>query len=213
MANVDIQLGYKDAAFFAANPTLILEVGQMIYLEQTGTYKIGDGITQLSVLSFLGTAASNYLQIVSKDITASTALTGTTAITLMKSILIPANTINVDDVVKIMTRAIRNTATGGSINYMYINTTDSLTGATLVGTMGGSFTFYGMERSLYIKSATNSETLNATLNSAGSEVVTGINTAANLNINWAVNQYVIAAFQNAVIGNSTVISSLIIQKY
>ena len=156
---------------------------------------------------------SNYLQIVSKDITDSSALTGTTAITLMKSILIPANTYTTGDTINILSRAIRNTATGGSTDYMYINTANSLTGATLVGTMSGSLSFYGMERSLYIKSTTNSETFNATASAAGSEVVTGVNGASNLNINWAVNQYIISAFQNAAVGNSTVISSLIIQKY
>jgi hypothetical protein len=387
MANVDIQLGYKDSAWFTANATLVLKAGQTVHLQQTGTYKIGDGTTQLSALLFLGGTAtstdlivatvvnktgvnllaanyqavkistaqgqrlavdfaqanndinstdtigliaqninvnqeglinilgqlleinttgslqgetwadgdvlylsttvagkvtnikptgltghlvvlgyveyahavhgkiyvkitngfeldelhnvyinqttlanndvltyesssqlwknkqSNYLQIVSKDITDSSALTGTTAITLMKSVLIPANTYTTGDTINILSRAIRNTATGGAINYMYINTTNSLTGATLVGTMSGSFSFYGMERSLYIKSATNSETFNATASAAGSEVTTGLNGASNLNINWAVNQYVIAAFQNPVVGNSTVMSSLIIQKY
>jgi hypothetical protein len=387
MANVDIRLGYKDSAWFTSNATLVLKVGQMVYLQQTGTYKIGDGTTQLSALSFLGGAAtstdlviatvvnktgtnllasqykavkvstaqgqrlavdfaqanndnnsadtiglvrenisnnqegditvlgqiigvnttgslqsetwadgdvlylspttagnitnikptgltghivvigyveyshinngkiyvkimngweldelhnvyvdsttlknndvltydsasslwknkqSNYLQIVSKDITDSTALTGTTAITLMKSVLIPANTFATGDTIKILNRAIRNTATGGAIDYLYINTTNSLTGATLVGSASGSFSFYGMERSLYIKSATNSETINTGAGAAGSEVVAGANGSSSLNINWAVNQYVIAAFQNAAVGNSTVMSSLIIQKF
>ena len=54
MANVDIKLGYKDSAWFTANPTLILKQGQIVALEQTGTYKLGDGVTQLSALSFLG---------------------------------------------------------------------------------------------------------------------------------------------------------------
>ena len=156
---------------------------------------------------------SNYLQIVSKDITDSAPLTGTTAITLMKSVLIPANTFTTGDTIKILNRAVRNTTTGGSTDYIYINTSNSLTGATLVGIAQGAFSFYGMERSLYIKSATNSETFNATISAAGSEVVAGLNGASSLNINWAINQYVIAAFQNAAVGNSTVMSSLIIQKY
>lgn len=384
MANVDIQLGYKDSTWFTNNATLVLLAGQMVYLQQTGSYKIGDGTTQLSALNFLGTTSdlviatvvnktgtnllasqykavkvstaqgqrlavdfaqanndnnsadtiglvrenisnnqegditilgqvtgvnttgslqgetwadgdvlylspttagnitnikpngltghlviigyveyahanngkiytkisngyeidelhnvyinpstlanndvltynsadslwknkqSNYLQIVAKDITDSTALTGTTAITLMKSVLIPANTFATNDIVKILNRAVRNTATGGAIDYLYINTTNSLTGATLIGTMSGSFSFYGMERSLYIKSTTNSETYNTSLSSAGSEVTTGTSGSSSLNINWGVNQYIIAAFQNAAVGNSTVMSSLIIQKF
>lgn len=212
MANVNIKLGYKNAAFFAANPTLILNVGQLIYLEQTGTYKIGDGVTQLQNLSFLG-ASSNSIQIVSKDITDSAALTGTIAITLMKSILIPANTYATGDVVKLLNRAIRSTATGTAINYFYINTTNSLTGATLVGTQSTAASYYAMERSLYVKSTTISESINNTTSPSGSEVGAIVNGNLNLNINWGVNQYIIAAFQNAAVGNSTVMSSLIIQKF
>lgn len=54
MANVDIQLGYKDSAWFTSNATLVLLAGQSVHLLQTGTYKIGDGTTQLSNLLFLG---------------------------------------------------------------------------------------------------------------------------------------------------------------
>jgi hypothetical protein len=54
MAQVDIQLGYKDSAWFTTNATHILLAGQIVYLDQTGTYKIGDGVTQLSALTFLG---------------------------------------------------------------------------------------------------------------------------------------------------------------
>ena len=388
MANVDIRLGYKDSAWFTANATLVLKEGQTVHLLQTGTYKIGDGTTQLSVLLFLGSSAtstdlivatvvnktgvnllaanyqavkistaqgqrlavdfaqanndinstdtigliaqninvnqeglinilgqiievnttgslqsetwadgdvlylsttvagkitnikptglvghlvvlgyveyahaihgkiyvkitngfeldelhnvyvnpatlanndaliyesssqlwknkqSNYLQIVSKDITDSTALTGTTAITLMKSILIPANTYATGDVVKILNRAIRDTVTGTASNYLYINTTNSLTGATLIGTQTATgFRFYAIERSLYIKSATNSETILSNFTASGSEPGVFATNQSNLNINWAVNQYIIGAFQNAAVGNSTVMSSLIIQKF
>ena len=61
MANVDIKLGYKSAAFFSANPTLVLKVGQVAFLENTTKYKVGDGTTQLSALAFsdAGFVASN----------------------------------------------------------------------------------------------------------------------------------------------------------
>jgi hypothetical protein len=172
-----------------------------------------DVLTYDSATSLWKNKQSNYLQIVSKDITDSAALTGTTAITLMKSILIPANTYATGDVVKILNRAIRNTATGTAINYFYINTTNSLTGATLVGSQSTAASYYAMERSLYIKSTTVSETINNTTSPSGSEVGSVVNGNLNLNIDWSVNQYIIAAFQNAAVGNSTVMSSLIIQKF
>jgi hypothetical protein len=54
MTLVSIQLGYKDSAWFAANPTLELKEGQVVFLQQTGQFKIGDGSSQLQSLSFLG---------------------------------------------------------------------------------------------------------------------------------------------------------------
>jgi hypothetical protein len=50
MANVDIRIGKKNAAFFAANPTLILKDGQFIFNSDTSELFIGDGTTQLSSL-------------------------------------------------------------------------------------------------------------------------------------------------------------------
>jgi len=53
--NGTIQLGYKDSAWFTANPTLVLLAGQIVYLDdQSGTYKLGDGVTDLATLTFLG---------------------------------------------------------------------------------------------------------------------------------------------------------------
>jgi hypothetical protein len=183
-----------------------------VYINPT-TLANNDVLTYDSASSLWKNKQSNYLQIVSKDITDSAALTGTTAITLMKSILIPANTYATGDVVKILSRAIRSTATGTATNYFYINTTNSLTGATLVGMQQGAFAFYGMERTLYIKSAINAETINSSNSISGSEAAAFAFASSNLNIDWTVNQYIIAAFQNAAVGNSTVMSSLIIQKF
>lgn len=56
---VSLQLGYKDTAWFNANPTLVLKSGQHVYLSDgTGdfseAYVIGDGTTQLSSLPWRG---------------------------------------------------------------------------------------------------------------------------------------------------------------
>lgn len=179
----------------------------------TNAPKNNDVLVYDSSTSLWKNKQSNYLQIVSKDIADSAALTGTTAITLMKSVLIPANTYATGDVVKILSRAIRNTTTGTASNYFYINTTNSLTGATLVGTQTAAVIYYAQERVLYIKSATNSETINSSNSVSGSEIAVFGFASSNLNIDWSVNQYIIAAFQNAAVGNSTVMSSLIIQKF
>jgi len=54
IVNGSLELGYKNLAWFNANPTLVLKEGQIVYLQQTGTYKIGNGTSTLSALSFLG---------------------------------------------------------------------------------------------------------------------------------------------------------------
>jgi hypothetical protein len=51
MANVDIRVGKKNAAFFAANTTLVLKNGQFIFNETTQELYIGDGVTELSLLT------------------------------------------------------------------------------------------------------------------------------------------------------------------
>ncbi len=52
---VGVSLGDKSAAWFTANPTLLLAKGQIVFLDdQSGQYKKGDGVTALSALSFLG---------------------------------------------------------------------------------------------------------------------------------------------------------------
>lgn len=54
-----IQLAVKDSAWFTANPTHVLLLGQKVYKDdQSGLYKLGDGVTQLSALSFLGGSSS-----------------------------------------------------------------------------------------------------------------------------------------------------------
>jgi len=57
IVNGSLELGYKNLAWFNANPTLVLKEGQIVYLEQTGTYKIGNGTSTLSALSFLGVSS------------------------------------------------------------------------------------------------------------------------------------------------------------
>ena len=193
----------------------LTSAGTLTGAEQVPIVQSGSTVkTLLSTLSnYIKSTITNYLQIVSKDITDSTALTGSTAITLMKSILIPANTYATGDVVKILSRAIRSTPGGTAINYFYINTTNSLTGATLVSTQNGAFRFYAMERNLYIKSTIISETIDVATSISSDANVASTAGNSDLNIDWSVNQYIIAAFQNAAVGNSTVMSSLILQKF
>jgi len=62
---VNIRLGYKNSAWFTANPTLVLLEGQHVYLsdgadEFIEAYVIGDGTTTLSVLPWRGLTPIEY---------------------------------------------------------------------------------------------------------------------------------------------------------
>lgn len=52
-----LQLGYKDLAWFNAHASLVLLEGQIVYLQQTGQFKIGNGVDTLATLQFLGISA------------------------------------------------------------------------------------------------------------------------------------------------------------
>jgi hypothetical protein len=70
---VNIQLGYKDSAWFTTNAAIVLLAGQIVYLDdQSGTYKLGDGVTALSALSFLGGGGGSQSLQDATDIGAST---------------------------------------------------------------------------------------------------------------------------------------------
>jgi hypothetical protein len=68
--DVSIQLGYKDSAWFTANAAIVLLAGQIVYLDdQSGNYKLGDGVTALSVLSFLGGGSQSLQDVINVDST------------------------------------------------------------------------------------------------------------------------------------------------
>jgi len=57
MQNQNIQIAYKDLAWFTSFGEITLDVGNHVNYEQTGLYKVGDGVTKLSLLPWLGGGA------------------------------------------------------------------------------------------------------------------------------------------------------------
>ena len=88
-----------------------------------------------------------------------TNVTGVTAMTKSATITLPANTISTVSILEIEARAIRVATLTGSIAFqMYINTSDSLTGATLLGVFNSMTTsnwFTQARRSLFINPTIN----------------------------------------------------------
>jgi hypothetical protein len=149
------------------------------------------------------------LPLVFKNIVDSAGLTGNTNQIAMSQ-LIPANTFAAGDIIKVLFRT-RKTGTTNGVNLRYyINTTNSLSGATTLALY--TVTQFGqMERNLVIKSATNTETFNTTVSTA-TDNATAINLASSTNINWTVNQYIIFAIQQNTAGDTTIGSMYLIEK-
>jgi hypothetical protein len=139
------------------------------------------------------------------------ALTGTTASSIPPSQanLIPANTIAVGDILRFITQLTKTGTAGIYTTRIYVNTSNSLSGATLMATRAngaGSDLCTIMGRAFAVQSSTVTSIGSTTVSSVASEqVYTG---SASLNINWAIDQYFIVAVQNASAADSTIVNFL-----
>jgi hypothetical protein len=144
-----------------------------------------------------------------------TNVTGTTADTLTTSVTISANTFTTGDILRI-TSFNEFTGTAGTKQVrFYINTSASLSGATLLGTTPNavaSTRAIGMDRNLVIKSATSTKThsASATTTYTNSNITAGALT--NANIDWTTTQYLIVSIQLGNTGDSGFNSFLSIEK-
>jgi hypothetical protein len=126
-----------------------------------------------------------------------TNVTGTTADTFTTSVTIPANTYATGDILRITSfNEFIGTVGTKTIRY-YINTSASLSGATLLATSsaGAAATrSIGMDRNLIIKSATSTKTHSATAATyTNSTATSGV--YANINIDWTTTKYIIVSIQ------------------
>ena len=141
-----------------------------------------------------------------QDVTDGTAVTGTTSGTLTKSILIPANTVGVGDVLYIKARA-RKTGTAGTLVVrMYINTSAAIGGSLIAtsATNAATTVYHQYARTAVVKTTTNTETMAGNFNvNADDNIVSSATVSAN-NIDWTVNQYLVIAHTNASAADSSV---------
>lgn len=141
-----------------------------------------------------------------------TSITSTTSNTLTGSVLIPANTLNTSTqyVAELTARALKNGTAGITTLRVYINTTSSLSGATLLATGGTSTSadiFQQVSRVLLIPSYTGIVDPTAAIYSDDSRF-TITETKVN-SIDWTIDQYVILAVQNASTADSTIGSAIV----
>jgi len=143
-------------------------------------------------------------------------VTGTTSMTKSASVLIPANSITQTTVLEVISRAIRVSGTASTIfHQIYINTSDTLTGASLLGVFNSltatNYISQGI-RQVFIDTSVNQLTV---LNSGATTPTDYLNTGANtvLTYNPANNYYIIFAVQPFNTGDTTKIQFGLIKKY
>jgi hypothetical protein len=151
-----------------------------------------------------------------KTTTDQTAVTGVTTNVKVVSQLIPANTFAVGDILQIKARVGKTGGAGIMTLRVYVNSADSLTSPSPIliitsATSTIAHTYNGIDRNALIKTATNTQTVQANA-SVQTDAVVGNATQTNSNINWMVDQYIIFAIQNGSAADSSVLSYFQIQK-
>ena len=142
-----------------------------------------------------------------REVNNATAITGSTANTLVYSRLITGGTFAVGDIVSIIYRARKVGVAGITTLRIYVNTSAAIAGATLIATnsTAAGTLVAQMTREIIIKTATNTEMYPAAT-SAASDMLNGVVAASALNIDWTTDKYFVFAIQNANIGDTTTAS-------
>jgi hypothetical protein len=127
-----------------------------------------------------------------KSTTDGTSITGVATEQISASELIPANTFAVGDIINCRWRVRKTGTLSGWGVKLYVNTSNSLTGATQIAQFGGignTSLYQALERTYVIKSSTNTEGFPNV--NASSDINQSTQAVITANINWTVNQYFI----------------------
>jgi hypothetical protein len=168
----------------------------------------GTNIKTINSTSLLG-SGNIVIPTIYKSTTDSATITGITN-QLVASQLIPANTFAVGDIIKLLARYRKSTTLVNMTTRIYVNSANNLTGALLLGTYGLVGLYSQLERNLFIKSATNTETFG---NTSSFYIDSGTtNAVSSTSVDWTINQYIIFAGQQGVAGETTLVSGFLIEK-
>ena len=149
--------------------------------------------------------------------TPTAAHTGTTTNTIVQSVLIPANTYTVGDIVRISPRAFKTGNGGVATLRFYANTSVSLSGAVTIAQLRQSSAVTGMIAGIRNLSITSATTIDvgdpSSTNMPSDETSLGnLGFVTNMNINWTVDQYIIYAIQLGSVTDSATFNHYIIEK-
>lgn len=185
---VGIQNGYELEEIHDVLLTTPTNNEVLVYEQATDLWK---NKTIPTILGF------NPIKVVVKDTTASTAVTGTTAETLLNTYLIPANTFNANDVMRISSFLAEKTGTVGTVAMrVKIGTTATFGSATPIAfyTTGITEVFCIMVRSAITLRGGNLRFL-STSNSRQTDTSASSNSVATTSFNPAVDNYIFTSIQ------------------
>lgn len=144
-------------------------------------------------------------------------VTGTTSVVTVASALIPANTVNVGDIIRIKARVSRvvptsaNTSISISVSPIQNDSVSNLLGSGKKFTgdvMTSTNTVVQVEHDLFVNSATSTRAINSTV---FSDNVQSLSIASN-NVNWAVVQYLYILLGNANTTTQSILEGYSIEK-
>ena len=165
----------------------------------TGQYYRGDKTFQtLNVAAVSGLQTALDLRVITllNDNVTTSAVTGTTSNTIIKSYLIPANTLSIGDTLDFKTVVSKTGTNGIATLRVYSNTTNSLSGANALGIMSfpASTLYYSLDRTYTLKSDNTLQCYNvATPNVTDESNVTGA--ISNVAFNPTVDNWFLVAIQ------------------
>lgn len=143
-----------------------------------------------------------------------TSITASTANTISLSGLVPAGTNTTNDTLRIKYRVSKTGGSAVTTTRLYVNTTNSLSGATLLAQVATTATtrFLQSERELFIKNnVLNTEVWPTSVAAFTDNAVTTVATSL-IAINHTVDQYYFVALQNGALADITVAEFLRIER-
>ena len=170
--------------------------------------------TEYDILAYGGSPAKwrhVKIPVINKiKITDGTAVTGTTLNTYTDSVLIPANTVAVGDVI-IFRNRVKKTGVLGLLSVRaYVNTTAAVGGSNVAISSNANTARYSqMTRSLAVKTSTNTESF-PIVGGFTDDAQTGT-VVVSSNIDWTVDQYLVISVQNTSAADSTISSFIHVQ--
>ena len=200
-----------------ANRLTLTNTALTATVAMTAASFIRSGGTASQFMKADGSVDSNVYQIIYQKDAADGSITGVTTEAIIKTIFVPANTLTVGDVLRILTIN-KKTGTAGTCNIrIKVNTTNDLTGTPILAgvySAGTTTVSYPFVRSLVVKnSTTNTQVVSTSIATVASDEATPSTTAVNvLSINWTVDQYVHITMQNSVVGDTSFVCLLTVAK-